>query len=177
MSLIDETYFGFEPCYLGDFESSNGYGNVVSNKLVEVRRSIARFEPIYLKLLMGEELYAEYVSTITDVKWDELKSKLVDAENKISPIANFVYYFHRKEHKFESGDTGDYMTKKDNTLTVQPEHKMIYAWNNMVDLNLPILKWIADEVIDAETPAIETIATCDYSAWECDLLRKQTGYL
>jgi len=176
MSLIDETYFGFEPCYLGDFESSNGYGNVVSNKLIEVRRSIKRFEPEYLTMLMGTELYAEYVSTITDPKWDALKALLVNSTDKISPIANFVYYRHRREHKFESGDNGDYMTKKDNMIAVQPEHKMIIAWNNMVDLNIPILKWIWDYVICAETTAIETTATWDYSQWETELLYKQIGY-
>lgn len=126
---------------------------------------------------MGEEVYSEYVASIDDSKWAVLKSKLVDSVNKISPIANYVYYFHRKEHKFASGDTGDYMTKKDNTLTVQPEHKMIAAWNNMVELNYEVCKWIFYDVIMTETPEIVTTAAWDYSMWESDLLKKQTGYL
>lgn len=174
MSLIDETYFAYEPCYLAGLDSSNS--EVSSPNLIEVRRSIKRFEPEYLTMLMGVELYAEYVSSISNTKWDELKALLVNATDKISPIANFVYYRHRYEHKFESGTNGDYITKKDNMVAVNPEQKMIISWNNMVDLNTPILKWIWDSVISAETPAIETTAIWDYSQWETDLLHKQIGY-
>lgn len=177
MSLIDETYFAYEPCYLGTFEGSNGYGQVEEPKLLAVKRSILRFEPKYLQLLMGEELYSEYVSSISNAKWLPLKQKLLDTTNKISPIANYVYFYHRKEHKFESGDTVDYQTKKDNMVAVQPETKMINAWNDMVELNIVVCKWIWDYIICAETPAIETTATWDYSQWEEYLLTKENGFV
>jgi len=177
MSLIDETYFAYEPCFLGNFESSNGYGEVIQPKLVGIKRSINRFEPEYLKLLMGEELYAEYVSTISDAKWLPLIAKLKDTSTKISPIANFVYFYHRNENSIVSGDNGDYVPKMDNMQSVGVGVKMVIAWNDMVRLNATLMRWIYDYIITAETPAIETTATWDISKWDCVLLEYKNRWI
>ena len=175
--IIDETYFNNEPCKIGGLIQSAGIpSDMGADNLNALRRAVYRFEPLYLELFFGTELYAEYVSTISDEKWAVLLNRMRDTTYKISPVANYVYYKYRPETVIKTSDSGDYVPKKDNMQTVSVNHKLIIAWNDMVDLNTRLFKWVEDSIINAEEPMITTTAKWDCTGWT-QLLKKQVAWL
>lgn len=167
MSLINEKYLQNEPCNLGVASPSNGYADeAVGSELKALKRAIIRFEPLYLEMLLGEDVYAEYEADSDNAKWQPLVDKLVDSDNFISPIANFVYCMQRMETYISSNGHADTITKgSDNTLVVDPRHKVMIAWNDMVRLNAKVCKWIIDNIITADTPTIELENEIDTTYW------------
>lgn len=171
--MIDNRFFNNPICKLGTFEVSNGRATAMQDKASDIDFSIAKYEPEYLRMLMGSEVYEEYKSTIDDIKWEPLKTRLVDDVNFISPIANYVYYKHRRITAVSSDGVKDYTTKTDNTDGVGISSRLVTAWNDMVDLTQPICQYIYNSIITSNAPAIETVAQWDYSGWEI-LLKKQS---
>jgi hypothetical protein len=176
MTITDETYYNNPICFIGDFEVSNSRNSAQSDSLSNLLFSIAVYEQEYLQTIMGTELYAEYVSTSSDEKWNILIDKLRDVQLKRSPIANYIYFYHRRDNEIASGSNGDYMPKMDNMETVPTVKKRIIAWNDMVNQNASLFAWIYQNLIDTEIPLIETTAQWDYSQWE-RLLKKESGFL
>ena len=173
--IIDNTYFNNNILNLGTFEVSNSRSKAVEDKSVAINFSIAVYEPRYLKEIMGSELYAEYVASESDDKWLPLIAKLRNVETLRSPIANYVYFYHRRDNAIASGDNGDYVAKADNQQSVSINQRMRTAWDDMVFQNEVLLKWIYDNIINSETPAIETTAEWNIAAW--DRLLTEQGIL
>lgn len=163
---IDETYFDNEPIYLTGLKQSNGYNPDVSGEnLSALNKALKRFTKAYLKQLLGSDVYSEYESSEDDSKWDSLKDVLIDDEDKISPIANYVYFFFRHENSVVTGSTGDFIDKMDNMQSVTIAYKLTNAWNDGVCLNEVVCQWILDNIINAETPVIELENSISTDGW------------
>lgn len=91
---------------------------------------IQRYEPEYLRKLLGEELYNDFLA---NGNWDELKEILVDDSAKVSPVANYVY-FHMVRHSQSTATINGVKNDGDSNL-VNPTQKMVWAWNDMVKQN------------------------------------------
>ena len=92
MSLIDVTYFKFDPIKINGLESSNGFSAELSNSLeVDLQRAISIYEKPYLIGLLGSDLYGEYVASIGNAKWDTLKAQLAITALKRSSIAKACF--------------------------------------------------------------------------------------
>ena len=166
MIEIDETYFSNEPVYLTGLKQSNGYSSDVSGEnLSALNKALNRFTKAYLKQLLGSDVYSEYDADKENPKWDSLKTVLINDEDKISPIANYVYFFFRHENNVVSGSTGDFIDKMDNMQSVTIAHKLANAWNDGVCLNEIVCKWILDNIINAETPVIELENSINVEGW------------
>jgi hypothetical protein len=164
--MIDNRFFNNQICKLGTFEVSNGRASAMQDKATDIDFSIAKYEPEYLRMLMGSEVYEEYKSTINDTKWTPLVSRLVDDVNFISPIANYVYCKHKYNSYIESNGKLDYITKADNMTVISPTERYKIAWNDMVDMNNILFDWIYKNILISDIPAIETTAQWDTSYWE-----------
>jgi len=143
MNLIDATYFKYDPIKVKGIEGSNGFSAELSNERnVELDRAIEIHEQEYLIKLLGQDLYTEYAADKENVKWDTLKSKLVNGTLFRSPIANYVYYMFMKQRKYATGDIGVYIPKAENMTVVDPSYMLKQAWNDGVDQNIIVCEWI-----------------------------------
>ena len=162
--MTTERYFSQNPLLIPQPKQNSGVpDDLYSGDIIELKRAIKRYEKEFLEMVLGVELYNEYITDMADevlkLKWDAFNSKLWDAENLISPVANYIYY------KF-FGDNAVLLTGRTFTVqtvenqTVIPTVKMqVRAWNEMCKMNRTFFTWLTE----AE---IETIAELDCSAWD-----------
>jgi len=169
MNLIDVTYFKFDPIKINGLESSNGFSAELSNSLeVDLQRAIAIYEKPYLIGLLGSDLYEEYVASINNAKWDNLKAQLVNADLKRSPIANYVYYHFMKAKKYAYGDIGAYIPKVENMNNVDQNLVLKQAWNDGVAQNFEVCQWLSN---NAEAQGWDN--SVDETGWSV-LLKRQS---
>ena len=108
---------------------------------------ISKYEPEYLRKLLGDELYNDFLVHENEgdhgACWEELKSLLVSdyGEFKTSPIANYVY-FHLLRNTHSTATLNGVKADGETNL-ISPQRKMVYAWNDMVDSNRRIYVWAA----------------------------------
>lgn len=150
---IDKTYFWGENKITGL--------NAVDAKLeTELNMYIAKYQPIYFKKMFGmEELPAELLALV------------IDTTLKISPLANFVFYYWQKANRSTATNTGMKTLVQQNTVEQSPIPSMIAQWNEMVSKNIDIHNYLLEqktleiaqieavaEVLDPPTPAVEAVA-------------------
>lgn len=120
---------------------------------------IELYEPEYLCKLLGEELYNDFLVNGETDKWEDFKHKLVAENNvtKVSPIANYVY-FHLVRNS-QSMATINGVKKDGESNLVNPQSKMITAWNDMVYMNRRIYSWLCRNFrnVQTEQELLETI--------------------
>lgn len=139
MQLIDVSYF------VGEIFIS-GLENTVAQTGSQILGFIKKYEAKYLKELLGETLYSEFVAGMSaepiEQKWVDLADKLRDAETKESPIANYVYYWWKRNEVTDSVGIGEVKPQAENASPASAVHKMVRAWNEMVDWNYRISDWL-----------------------------------
>lgn len=151
-NIIDNTYFVRDvDIPVSSTEALNG----------SLNDSISLYEPEVLKLLLGyslwKEMQASYNASVATVpvplitKWDRLingaefsfnlngvtiKDKWEGLKNtsKVSLIANYVYYWHRRNNISQNSGIGETVSKSENSTVINPRYKMKNAWNKFVDL-------------------------------------------
>jgi hypothetical protein len=112
----------------------------------QVQRFINKYEPEYLKMVLGETLYNEVIAGLAvlptpDAKWTALKSKFVDSTNKLSPIANYVFRKLVQKTKIYWIQTGE----GENTVQYTRE-QLSDSWNDMVYQTAEICEWLQDNL-------------------------------
>ena len=126
---------------------------------------IERYEPEYLSLLLGEELYNDFLAyergeSVND--WDGFMGVLVKGDTyKTSPIANYVY-FHLLRANHADATINGVKIDGDNGTLVSPERKMIFAWNDMVQQNRMLYRWLEKANFknwDMDCELLETLST------------------
>ena len=119
-------------------------GLVLSNNINIAQQAIAdnvqyyidKYEPLYLRELMGDKLAKEFESYISsgskdDAEFDRLKSLFLSSS---SPVVMYVYYYYTKR---ETAITIASMTEDDNIKNIVSSsgRMMVSAWNEMVEIN------------------------------------------
>ena len=119
---------------------------------------IQRYEPEYMCKLLGEELYKDFLDNGESDKWVEFKELLVKSNDlaKTSPIANYVYFFLVRDSQSAATING---VKKDGDNLVNPQTKMVQAWNDMVYTTRRIYTWLCRNFhsVQTEQELLETI--------------------
>lgn len=106
MSLIDPSFFDGELNIANTDETS---------VLSVLQNYIDKYEPAYLKLLLGSTLYASLIAGLAmdpvPAEWANLKNQLlvINGTSKVSPIANYVYFYLTR--RSQSGSGGALMTQ------------------------------------------------------------------
>ncbi len=84
----------------------------------------------WANFINGAEFEFEFNGeTITD-KWIGLKNT-----SKRSLIANYVYFFHRRNNVSQNSGVGETVSTTENSKVINPMAKLHDAWNKMIDLS------------------------------------------
>ena len=149
MSLIDYTYFvrdinvpinnasDTDASYSGLVKSIEKYEEEVLKKLLGYtlwkaldddldENDEPQTEP-YVSLVNGAEFSFTYYGQTINTKWGGLVNS-----SKSSLIANYVYYYHRKNNITSYTGIGESIAKSENSIIADPTPKLVRAWNEMV---------------------------------------------
>ena len=122
----------------------------IGAQATELTTWITKFEPQYLKAMLGVAMYNDYVSGISGL--DPIYEAIRDGEDYTddgdiertweglggvgtSPIANYVYYHLMKYKVSQTQGVGESMSAVENGTRANSIPKMVEAWNQMVDWN------------------------------------------
>lgn len=138
--IIDSTYFHTE-LLIPQLRTLDSVGveEVESSVTgLTISNFISKYESKFLIKLMGKELTDAFTKGLkadpVDEIWTHLKSLLVDEDLKISPIANYVYYwFKRNENSITTG-LGEVKAEQSYAVNVSEANKSVRAYNEMCDL-------------------------------------------
>jgi len=129
----------------------------VSN-LALLNRTILKHEKKFLEKLLGEDLYAAYAAAMllspTSGVWYDLDQQIYTSQTSgditiySSPAANYVYFQFWKTASSMTSTLGELASKAENADVVSIGHKMVAAWNEMVDLVDEIREWLDDNADD-----------------------------
>lgn len=146
-NLIDNTYFKGE--YL--IPGLSGTNPVAATKLEKLTAIITRREPEILKVLLGTDLYAEFIAGLAvlptpDAKWTNLKVQLVNTSLKTSVYTGMMYYYFA-----ESMERANVAAGNDNNIAPAVNHfQLADLWNLDSDLQQEVIDWITDPVRSAD---------------------------
>ena len=160
MSLTDKTYFLYPPCEIPITDSSNGYSSsLVEKENTRINLSINIYEREYLKLILGEELYADYIldtkkdSIDREQKWINFEQQLLSFNEiisetvtlKTSPIACYIYCNYMIDNELNITQKATATNDKSQNQTVRSNYPFIKkAWDIMVSYNYTIVEWLLE---------------------------------
>jgi len=100
----------------------------------QVQLLINKYEPKFLKQLFGVTFYDEFLAGLlidpVPAKWSALK----DNPDLQSMIANYVYYWFKRNETTFSGGISELKAKAENAVTVNSVDKQVRTWNEMVEM-------------------------------------------
>lgn len=149
MSLIDKTYF------IGGYAlpNLNSVGGVATAATESLNWHIEKYDPEYLRLVLGETLYMAFISGLAitptiPAQWVALRNVLVDSTNKLSYIAGYVYFFHERTRFSFNTSQGQAKAKAQNADNVINTFPMRQAYNDSMDYGLTVREWIVTNIAD-----------------------------
>lgn len=151
MAVIDTSYFVSELL----IPNISGTHAVVTENVAKLNKLITKYEKSYLRKLLGDTLYDVFITDLTaSESWAvDLRDQMRDTVNKVSPIANYVFYFWMKDSLTYTTSGGTIEQKSENGTQATAMRKMMDAWNDMVDLNDDLVDYMNDNYSSfPETP-------------------------
>lgn len=97
---------------------------------------IDKYEPILLKKLLEDDLYTLFIATPTDARFVALLPFLKPA------CVDYIYWFYLQDQAQNFTSLGGSQSKKQNAITVSVYPKMVRAWNEMVNYNRELHKYL-----------------------------------
>ena len=163
----------------GDLRITNISGETITElaNLRSLQLAIAKYEPIYLKELLGLDLYTSYAAGIAAgspaSKWVDLNNqiyyeddKLTDLNTGLSPAANYVYFFYQRREVTITMVNAEVKATHENFTSDSPNEKMITAWNEMVRMSAYIQDWIRQHITDYPEYYTSKVSPTDYTSIE-----------
>ena len=137
--LIDATYF------IGELAIAN---RDKASVIASINLFIQKYEAKYLRMVMGETIYADYLAGIEEdpipAKWTDLQNVIRVASTKDSPIAGYVYWWYMRDQASQTVGMGQVKPLAENAIMVSNIDKMTRAWNEMVDQTKVVAKFLFD---------------------------------
>lgn len=154
--LIDATYF------IGEINIPNVDQPAV---LENVNLFINKYEKKFLILLLGQSVYDDFINGLSENpiqnKWIDLRDKIINSEDKESPMANFVYYWYMRNFATTSTGIGETKPNAENASIVSGVDKQVRAWNEMSDWVWVNREWFSDFY------ALNGFIYGGYYPWDC----------
>lgn len=111
------------------------------------------YEGEFLKLLLGETLYTDFIAGLDEdpipAKWTALKDKIGVS------IANYIYWFYMRDNNTQTVAMGETKGKSANAGSALPDEKIVRAWNEMVKICYTVVELINNNPDDYGTYYIE----------------------
>lgn len=159
MATLTAAYF------VGEITIPNISGSSITEtaNLFGLQVLIAKYEPIYLKWLLGEDFYTDYVAGLAEsspeARWTTLRDKIfvVDSVLEIgtSPAANYVYCQWLKTNNSITSTNGEFKPSAENMTSFTMREKYVTAYNEMVRMSLEIQDWLLYDVLE-DYPELDT---------------------
>ena len=128
--IVDYTYFTgriFIP----------GIGTTIPAQIAaknELDAYILRYEKTFLRKVMGDDMYDDYVVNYANAAYVALVAELRDATNKTSPCADFIWYKYQEDHQtILTPAGGDKKVQAAGMTPLIDAGKYCKIWNEMVD--------------------------------------------
>jgi len=141
--------------FVGELQIPNltGSAPAVTPRVNELLWFIKKYEPEFLELLLGEDLYLEFsagiAATTPEAKWTTLKNKIyqIDSVNGIymSPAAAYVYYHFMRNSQTATTSVGEIKPGKHAAVNVTNTMKMVSAWDDMCAECMEIWEWLEED--------------------------------
>ena len=141
--------------FVGELQIPNitGSAPAVTPRVNELQWFIKKYEPEFLELLLGTDLYLEFSTGIAAAsplaKWTALKNKIyqIDTQNGtyFSPAAAYVYYHFMRNSQTATTSVGEIKPGKKSAVYVTNTMKMVTAWNDMCKECNEIWEWLEED--------------------------------
>lgn len=126
-----------------------------------VQSFIDKYEPIFLRKLLGAELYDQLIVTPITQRFTTLLPYLKPA------IVDYVYWFYQSYQNTQTFGSGEGKSQKQNATNASVYPKMVRSWNEMVDLNRETNKFLRDNA--TTYPEYTIVIPLYWEYWhECD---------
>ena len=166
---IDYTYF-INEIHVPNAKNNNPGAPIPNGG--ELASMITKHEPKMLECLFGYEMYAEYAKALEDyadnnlpAKWKAIRTggeytctsgdlrkwKGFVNNEKVSPIANYVFVQLLSHRASQMTGVGTKGTATENSVAVSPIYKQVPAWNEMVDMLMELHQFIMANQSDYPT--------------------------
>lgn len=132
---------------ISDFEDEILIANKSdSNISPKVTRFIVKYEPKYLKELLGFDFATLFVNGLAEDPVDSRWTALLDPNGNSMKLAidDFIYYWWMRFDETQSTGTGTTKSKNQNADIVSGRDKVCRAWFEMVCINFQIIKYLKD---------------------------------
>jgi len=148
--------------FVGELMIPNISGTTVTelSNLHQLNIAIAKYEPLYLEELLGEDLYTAYAAGIAAVsplaKWTALRDKIYVTNLTLgigfSPAADYVYFHFMRNQATVSLMNTEGIPDHENFTAASVNQKIVAAWNDMVRLSDEIQDWLDEDTQLATYP-------------------------
>lgn len=151
MISIDKTYFQLPPNEIPMTDASNGYSSeLTDNETLRINNTIYRYKDEFLRSIMSDALYLEYVASLTTPveKWTTFEEKLNNASLKISPIANYIFCGWLVENRVKLNNRATVTVEKSQNSVVVDTYPIYKAsWDDMAKQMELFCLWLDDETL------------------------------
>lgn len=120
--LLNHTYFTKYPTYIAGIDTMSGdEPTMAAQRIVEeVTQYIARFEPKFMRQILGDD-------QATEIDSDN------DLTAELAPIAaKYVYFFYERDHATFNTMAGEKIKLTDQSRIASPQQRLVDLWNSMV---------------------------------------------
>jgi hypothetical protein len=144
--------------FVGEITIPNISGSSVTEtaNLNTLNILIAKYEPEFMKWLLGEDFYNDYAAGLAEVspetRWTDLRDKIF-VENEtldvgFSPAANYIYCKWIKNNHSLTAINAEILPQSENSTRTTYREKYVAAWNEMVRMAIEIQDWLTYGVPD-----------------------------
>ena len=141
--------------FIGDIMLPNVAGS--GAQASQLTTFITKYEAEYLKRILGYDLYVLYVAGITalDADYEAIRDGATyTGDDDLtyeweglagvgkSPIANYIYYKVMEYNASQTQGVGETMSAVENGTRAVPKVKMVAAWNQMVEWNYHLHRYL-----------------------------------
>jgi len=128
---------------LEDFVDELEIAHVDTDKVAnQLNRMIGKYQAEVLGKLLGSELLALYEAGVAisppAAQWGNLTEKVKPV------IAGVVYYWYVRNNHTTTSSLGEVKGKSQNSISANPEYKMVKNWNEAVDAAFKCADYISN---------------------------------
>ena len=156
MAAITTTSYFTDDIIIPNLAGTGAINVAIQNKVASY---IDTYEAEFLKLLLGDDTYEDFIAGIAESPWKELKDQIWKVtvisstlSRYASPCARYIYFKLTKDGASFASASGEVQPAVENGQIIAPVARMVNCWNRMADQCEEIWKWMEDDARKADYP-------------------------